>query len=138
LPVPSMVPSPQHVACFSSTSVSNSSLSGLGAGAIGGTVGGHVASPPSLSPGYPYASSLPPPPPSYLYGGSREQCQTGTGSSIASLRLKAKQHSVSPPSTPTPFSVYSGSSVSGSMTSSRQQQSSLAACQYAGVGNGMP
>lgn len=59
----------------------------------------------------PFAS--PPPCPPYLY--NRDQCS----SSIASLRLKAKQHSTSFPY----------SSVTG------RQPPTLSACQYAGVGN---
>ena len=57
----------------------------------------------------PYASPAPP----YLY--NRDQCS----SSIASLRLKAKQHSTSFPYPP----------VTG------RQPPTLSACQYAGVGN---
>ena len=107
-------------------------MSGLGGSAAGN---GHLGSPPS--PGCPYAS----PPSSYLYSSTgREtstlQCPTGS-SSIASLRLKAKQHHCpSPPQHLFPYPASPG----GAMTSARQQNNAsssssssaaLAACQYA-------
>ena len=72
-------------------------------------VGGNMRSPATACP---YA----PPPPTYLY--NRDQCSN----SIASLRLKAKEHSV----------VSSGLTYPG-VTS---RPTSLSACQYAPVSNG--
>lgn len=105
-----MVPSPQQM-CFSAAAAANNIGSSMGPTMPPG-IGTNLGSPSSPCP---YA---PPAPPPYLYN-SREQCS----SSIASLRLKAKQHS-----TTFPYAA---------MTS---RQPAMSACQYASVGNvsGMP
>jgi len=111
-------------------------LAGLGGVASGN---GHLGSP--SSPSCPYAAT----PSSYLYGaGARvagdstaaAQCPTGN-SSIASLRLKAKQHCPSSPPPP-PHHVFPYPASPNSMSSARQQSvtsssssAALAACQYA-------
>ena len=121
-------------------------MSGLGGSASGN---GHLGSPPS--PGCPYAST----PSSYLYGSSgvRDstslQCPPTGSSSIASLRLKAKQHHCPSPTTnhrhcpsPPQHLFPYPASPGGAMTSSRLQNNNvssssssssvaLAACQYA-------
>ena len=103
-------------------------MSGLGGAASGN---GHLGSP--ASPGCPYAAT----PSSYLYNTGRDMSQCPSGSSIASLRLKAKQHCPSPPA---PHHMFPYPASPGSMTSARQQNVSssssaaaLAACQYASV-----
>lgn len=109
-PLPNVVSSPSAM-CFSSpTGAANS----MGTSMVPGSmnvhtgVGSNVSNPTSPCP---YAAPAPP----YLY--NREQCS----SSIATLRLKAKQHSsvtnFAYPAVPT-------------------RQPTLSACQYAAVGNG--
>lgn len=102
-----MVPSQQM--CFSATAAANNIGSTM-VSAMPGGIGSNLGNPGSPCP---YA----PPAPPYLYN-SREQCS----SSIAALRLKAKQHSF-------PYAAMTGS-----------RQPAMSACQYASVGNvaGMP
>lgn len=105
-PLPSVVSS--QPMCFSSpgNSMSTSMVPTMNVHSVPTGVGGNVTTP--TSPGCPYATPAPP----YLY--NRDQCSN----SIASLRLKAKQHTnFGYPGVPT-------------------RQPTLSACQYAAVGNG--
>lgn len=98
--------------CFPSPSNQmTAGMVNMGVGGVGsvGSVGSNMRSPTTPCP---YG----PPPPTYLY--NRDQCS----SSIASLRLKAKEHS-----SVTGLSAYPGVA---------SRQSSLSACQYAPVSNG--
>lgn len=118
-PLGSVVPSNHHqgsVNCFNAAS----SVSSMGSGTMlpGGMGGGSGTSAPPC----PYTT--PPNPYSmYHHRGPAEPC-TAMSSSIASLRLKAKQHSSG--------FVYS----STSPVVSRAGSAGLSACQYAGVGVG--
>ena len=105
-PLPSVVSS--QPMCFSSpgNSMSTSIVPTMNVHSVPGTVGSNGGNP--ASPGCPYATPAPP----YLY--NRDQCSN----SIASLRLKAKQHTnFAYPTVPA-------------------RQPTLSACQYAAVGNG--
>lgn len=106
-PLPNVVSNPSGM-CFSSpTSAGTSSMP---------TMQGSAGMSSAGSPPCPYAAPAPP----YLY--NREQCS----SSIATLRLKAKQHS----------SVTNFAAAAAYPGVPAGRQPALSACQYAAVGQG--
>lgn len=118
-PLGSVVPSNHHqgsVNCFNPSS----SVAGMGAA---GTMlpGGMATGSGTTAPPCPYTTP-PNPYTVYHHRGPTEPC-VAMSSSIASLRLKAKQHS-------------SGFVYSSTSPASRAGSAGLSACQYAGVGVG--
>jgi paired-like homeodomain transcription factor 2 len=125
-PLGSVVSTNHHqnsINCFNSSSSVAASMntaamlpSGMGTSLGGGTPGGGGAQCPYTTQNNPYTM--------YHHRASVEPCNNTMSSSIATLRLKAKQHTsgfASPYSAPSPVSRSNSASLS------------LSACQYAGV-----
>lgn len=123
-----VVPTNHHqspVNCFNAaSSVTGATMSGAVSSMLPGGMGTVMTSAPGSVSAQPCPYTTPANPYSmYHHRGASEPCTAMSASSIASLRLKAKQHS--------PFVGYS------SVSPVRSSSTGLSACQYAGSGIGV-